>query len=157
MSVKIPAEFMEERSARYGDLLRLREWQVFAHRVREANNFACALCRLGHKELNVHHHAYEPGRKPWEYEVSEVTLLCRPCHQAMHDGLQNFRRYVFARMTPRGMQVLNGAMAVGLERFDAGTLARAVACLVSSPGAVRRFAEDWRDEGGEVDKQSETG
>lgn len=124
------------------------EWNAFAKEAKRAANYSCQICKRGGPaiQLAVHHPFYEVGRRKWEYKLSDVQVLCQPCHEDMHEALQAFRRYVFSRMTPRGLQVLNGALVVGLSRFDAGTLARAVASLVSAPSALQRFADEWRDE-----------
>lgn len=150
--MNIPTDLAQKRSARYEDLLRLREWQIFAHRCKEKANFACQMCRQGGpgRELNVHHWAYERDRLPWEYEAGEVAVLCKGCHGRMHDELQAFRRFVFGRLSPESFKVLNGSLAVGLERHDATELAYALAGLILSPGAIPRFAGDGAQQLGHV-------
>lgn len=141
-----PASFMDVRRARYDSLLKTMEWRAFAHRMKEAAGYACQICRRGGPgiELNVHHHAYESDRLPWEYGPLEVAVLCKACHQEMHNQLQAFRKHVFRFLTPQSFRALNGALAVGLGTYDGLQLCHAFAELVASPGAIERFAETWR-------------
>jgi hypothetical protein len=39
---------------------------------------------LGGVVLQVHHKAYVPGRKPWEYAHDECETLCKGCHAQEH-------------------------------------------------------------------------
>lgn len=123
------------------------EWRAFAQEAKRAANYACQICRQGgsHMTLRVHHPFYVVGRHKWEYELSDVQVLCNPCHEAIHERLQEFRQYVFPRLTPEAMRVLNGALSVGVVGYKPMMLARAVAEMVGSPGAVQRFSDAWRE------------
>ena len=123
------------------------EWGAFAREAKRAANYACQLCRQSceHMRLVVHHPFYVMGRRKWEYELKDVQVLCQPCHDAMHERLNDFRRYVFGGLTPESMRVLNGALTVGVQVYGPMVLARAVAELVSAPGAVERFSAAWRE------------
>jgi hypothetical protein len=46
-------------------------------------------------------------------------------------------------MTPRTLQILNGALAVGFKMYQPLVLAHAIAEFVSDPGRVERFAKKW--------------
>ena len=122
------------------------EWRAFAERAKHAAGYTCRFCRRAKEtvRLNVHHHAYEKGRMPWDYTLAEVSVLCWECHEAMHAQLQAFRRVVFSKLSPNEFRVLNGALAVGCDEYDRTKLVYAIASLVSSPGAVERFAKEWR-------------
>lgn len=144
----IPTDYQQQQSARYEDLMRTMEWRAFAYRMKEAANFSCAICRQGGPgvELNVHHHAYDRSRLPWEYEASEVAVWCggeNGCHKKMHECLTNFRRYVMSRLTPNTMGVINGALSVGLAHHTPEVIAHALAALMASPSSIVRFATDW--------------
>lgn len=130
----------------YEQLRNTIEWRTFAHRLKEMANFACQICRASgpNVTLNVHHHAYESERLPWEYGPGECSVLCKPCHEELHIQLQNFRRHVFSQLSPRVFQILNGALAVGLEQHDPILMAHAVANLIATPGAVVRFGSNWK-------------
>lgn len=41
--------------------------------------------------LHVHHRLYRPGTEPWEYEFSELRLLCEECHGRIHDVEKRIR------------------------------------------------------------------
>lgn len=139
------SEAREIRKARYDQLLSTIEWRTFAYRTKALANFSCAICRQGGSgiELNVHHHAYDGTRLPWEYETHEVAVLCKPCHGQMHGALQEFRKHVFRLLTPQTFNVLNGALAVGLTQYEPLTFCHALANLAGSPGSVQRFAESY--------------
>lgn len=126
----------------YKVLLKSDDWTKFSDHVKGLFGNVCQACRLHSPVTNVHHHAYEPGRLPWEYDLSEVTVLCPGCHRQMHKHLQNFRRYVFPRLKPREFQILNGALLVGVENSNPLELVHAIASMCSSPDAVKRFAYD---------------
>lgn len=123
------------------------EWGAFAREAKRAANYACAMCRQSgeHVRLVVHHPFYVVGRRKWEYALKDVQVLCQPCHDRMHERLNEFRQHVFAGLTPESMRVLNGALTVGLKGYGPMVLARAVAELVASPGAVQRFSDAWRE------------
>lgn len=141
-------ELIGAKRARFAQDETTFEWGAFAREAKRAANYSCQICRQGgpYVMLSVHHPFYEPGRRKWEYELKDVQVLCQPCHEKMHVCLQDFRKFVFPRLTPQTMRMLNGALSVGLENYEASELARAVAELVSSPGAVKRFSEAWREE-----------
>jgi hypothetical protein len=61
------------------------EWQKKRLEVMEAAGFACQECGSKEKTLNVHHKFYVKGRKPWEYEATDLQCLCEGCHQRFHE------------------------------------------------------------------------
>lgn len=130
----------------YRKKLNTGQWDAFRKRQYALANFSCAMCRRGGVELNVHHLFYEADREPWEYEDHEVVVLCRDCHEATHIQLKKFRQFVFGKMTPHVFQIINGALAVGLEHYDPLKVAHAIQNLMESPGSVERFAADLRRE-----------
>ena len=143
----IPTDYAQQRSARYEDMLRTMEWRTFSYRMKAQANFACQLCRQGGEgiELNVHHWSYERDRLPWEYEAHEVAVLCGGeggCHKRMERGLQAFRRHVWRKLNPSAMDLLNGALTVALDHHEPEEVGHAIANLIASPSAVRRFAHE---------------
>lgn len=119
------------------------KWKEFSNRVRRFHAGVCASCRASNKVTQVHHWKYYPGRKPWEYELGEVVLVCADCHRLFHKHLQDFRQYIFPRVTPQAFAVLNGALAVALTHYDALEFMYALASLAASPGSVKRFCQDF--------------
>lgn len=124
----------------YKALLLTDEWRQFSDHVRRLYGNICQCCRLGGRPTHVHHHHYEPGKLPWEYELSSVTLLCSSCHGELHVHLKNFRRFVFPKMRPRIFQIINGALLVAFENNDPLLVAHAIASMCASPGSIKRFA-----------------
>jgi 5-methylcytosine-specific restriction endonuclease McrA len=68
----------------YAELLRDPRWQRRRLEIMNRAGFACERCHSKSTTLNVHHVHYIRGRKPWEYDDSELRCLCEPCHKATH-------------------------------------------------------------------------
>lgn len=130
------------RKSGYQNELDSGEWKDFAGRIKQARNY-CECCKRSKVQLEVHHFSYQRDRKPWEYGETEVVVLCRACHGELHEHLQNFRRFVFAKMTPQVFNVLNGALAVAFDKYDPLVFAHALAEFVSTPSMVERYAKAW--------------
>ncbi len=126
----------------YRDKLANPEWKRFARNMRERHNFACQICRRGNVQLQVHHWFYD-GREPWQYDPSEVVVLCPVCHEEFHTQLKNFRKYVFQKLTPTALQVINGALSVALDKYSPIVFAHALAQFVSEPNLIERYAKEW--------------
>lgn len=124
------------------------EWRAFSDRCKEAADFACQICRQRKEgvRLVVHHPFYVSGRRLWEYELHEVQVLCggeHGCHSRMHERLEQFKRYVFPRLTPDAFAHLNGALSVGLRAYGAERVGYAVAELLSDGRLTARYADAW--------------
>lgn len=127
----------------YTEQLVRSEWREFtAELIRERGNF-CENCRLGGKTLQVHHVAYTPGRPPEDEPKENFIVLCKSCHEELHEELIKFRRFVFRHLKGAQFRILNGALAVGLTHHDPLEFVHAVAEIAASPGSVRRFAYAW--------------
>lgn len=128
----------------YGAKLASSQWREFAKSVRRQRGNYCELCKRGGLITQVHHWCYDSGREPWDYDIQDVVVLCEGCHKALHEHLNNFRRYIFRQLTPRAFQVLNGALAAMLkENEDPLLVAYALADLALTAGAVKRMAGHW--------------
>jgi hypothetical protein len=127
----------------YRELLKSDEWKAFSRDIRQNHGGCCAICKRRDVITHVHHFYYDPNRLPWQYNSDEVVLLCETCHREMHKELQQFRKFVFGKLTPRTLQILNGALAVGLDNNDPLLLAHAIAEMCASPASVQRFAHAW--------------
>lgn len=68
----------------YAELLRHPLWQKKRLQIMERDKWVCTGCLSSETTLNVHHKKYVWGRKPWEYEDSELITLCEICHQKHH-------------------------------------------------------------------------
>jgi hypothetical protein len=62
-------------------------WQRRRLEKLEAAGWSCEDCGSGDKTLHVHHRQYFKGRKPWEYDDSELVVLCDACHSNQHAAL----------------------------------------------------------------------
>jgi len=67
----------------YRALLRDPRWLDFSCEVIEQKG-ACGWCGSD-QTLQVHHLVYYERRLPWEYDLHEVGVLCRECHQTLHE------------------------------------------------------------------------
>jgi hypothetical protein len=45
--------------------------------------------------VHVHHRLYD-DREPWDYDDSELFLLCKDCHEQVHAFEKRIRRFVIA-------------------------------------------------------------
>lgn len=126
----------------YQQKLKDDRWVSYARNIKERNGNRCSVCK-SEKHLNVHHSFYDAGREPWEYDNSEVMVLCNSCHREFHAEINKFRQYCMTLLTPNSLRVINGAFAVGLRENDPLQFAHAVAEFASNPGIVKRYAEAW--------------
>lgn len=69
----------------YARLLLDPRWQKKRLHCLEAAGWACNRCFATDRTLHVHHRYYVKGRKPWEYEGSELEVLCAECHSSNHE------------------------------------------------------------------------
>lgn len=68
------------------------QWQRKRLEALEAANWECENCGDKETTLNVHHKRYVKGRLIWEYVVSELAVLCEPCHETEHGDKELFNR-----------------------------------------------------------------
>lgn len=126
----------------YREQLKDDRWRAFARERKNDIGNCCQVCRRGDMPIQVYHWFYD-GRMAWEYRHDEVIVLCEPCHRLYHELLKEFRKFVFAKLTPQAFKVLNGALSVGCDQENSLKFAYAVAELASSPNSVERFAVEW--------------
>jgi hypothetical protein len=68
----------------YREQLRHPNWQRLRLEAMQRAGFKCEKCGTATTTLNVHHKRYVQGRLAWEYALSELEVLCEPCHEAEH-------------------------------------------------------------------------
>jgi hypothetical protein len=78
----------------YSDLLKDPRWQRKRLESLEAAGWACARCGDKETTLHVHHRQYIKGRKPWEYTLAELQVLCAPCHEGHHEFQKKLNQLV---------------------------------------------------------------
>lgn len=67
----------------YAEYLRTPEWQEARRRALYRAGYRCQTCN-GQGRLDVHHRTYE---RRGNERNSDLTVLCRPCHERFHDQL----------------------------------------------------------------------
>jgi len=60
-------------------------WQKKRLEALEAAEWTCQCCMDSESTLHVHHRAYFKGREPWDYEVKQLEVLCKDCHESHHE------------------------------------------------------------------------
>jgi len=73
-------------SAIYREYLKHPLWQRLRIEIMERDLFRCKKCgrSIAESPLEVHHHQYISGKKPWEYQPEYLITLCRSCHELFH-------------------------------------------------------------------------
>lgn len=86
------------------------QWQKKRLETMELADFVCQRCGGEETELNVHHKRYVKGRKIWEYETSELSVLCVDCHQFTHK-YKDYLNEILSRLHPEGLEELTPFIA----------------------------------------------
>jgi hypothetical protein len=71
-------------------LYRTKEWKEFRLLAIEHADYKCESCDRLQADgaiLQVHHDRYFRGQLPWQYNFSEVTVLCKGCHAEAHNKI----------------------------------------------------------------------
>lgn len=73
----------------YKELLTDVRWIEFSRKVKLFYGNQCQGCGAKTKNLQAHHKVYYTKkkvicRKPWEYDMSDMTALCKNCHEKVH-------------------------------------------------------------------------
>lgn len=78
----------------YYEQLKTSQWFDYRSKVIEAKGSKCEHCQnlFYVDKIQVHHCGYDFERKAWEYELDEVKVLCRSCHQSIHRREKDFIR-----------------------------------------------------------------
>ena len=72
-----------KRKEYYNRLLEDKRWKEFRLKVLSERGNKCEFCG-GTDVLQIHHTFYIRGKMPWEYEINDMRVLCRTCHQKIH-------------------------------------------------------------------------
>lgn len=68
----------------YDEQLKDKKWEAFRKFIFAVRGKKCEKCGST-KILQVHHPKYVYGRKAWEYTCNEVMVLCKECHEKVHN------------------------------------------------------------------------
>ena len=72
-----------KRQKHYEHLLKDERWKLFRLRVMSERGCSCEYC--GSTEtIQIHHTKYVKGRLPWEYDIKDMRVVCKKCHQRIH-------------------------------------------------------------------------
>lgn len=70
--------------APYIEQLNDKRWEAFRKFIFAVRGKKCEICGGTHI-LQVHHPKYKGGRLAWEYTCNEVQVLCKECHEKVHN------------------------------------------------------------------------
>ena len=73
-----------KRKEYYNRLLEDKRWKEFRLKVLSERGNKCECCG-GTDILQIHHTFYIRGKMPWEYDINDMRVLCRTCHQRIHN------------------------------------------------------------------------
>lgn len=73
-----------KRKEYYSRLLKDKRWKEFRLKVMSERGNKCECCGGTHI-LQIHHTFYISGKMPWEYNINDMRVLCRTCHQRIHN------------------------------------------------------------------------
>lgn len=76
-----------KRKEYYNRLLDDKRWKEFRLKVMSERGNKCEYCG-GTDILQIHHTFYIRGKMPWEYEINDMRVLCKKCHQRIHNIIQ---------------------------------------------------------------------
>lgn len=73
-----------KRKEYYNRLLEDKRWKEFRLKVMSERGSRCECCGGTHI-LQIHHTFYISGKMPWEYDIKDMRVLCKMCHQRIHN------------------------------------------------------------------------
>lgn len=73
----------KKRKEYYNRLLEDERWKEFRLKVLSERGDKCECCGGTHI-LQIHHTFYISGKMPWEYDIDDMRVLCKKCHQKIH-------------------------------------------------------------------------
>ena len=73
-----------KRKEYYNRLLEDKRWKEFRLKVLSERGNKCECCG-GTDVLQIHHTFYISGKMPWEYEINDMRVLFKRCHQRIHN------------------------------------------------------------------------
>lgn len=76
-----------KRKEYYNRLLEDKRWKEFRLKVLSERGDKCECCGGTHI-LQIHHTFYISGKMPWEYNIDDMRVLCKKCHQRIHNIIQ---------------------------------------------------------------------
>ena len=68
----------------YKQQLRDKRWVKKREEVLKLKGNRCQKCGAI-KDLQIHHLKYLPNKYAWEYKMKDLIVVCKHCHEIMHD------------------------------------------------------------------------
>ena len=99
---------MQMATMTYKEQLQHPNWQRKRLEALESAGFECENCGDKETMLHVHHKRYVKGRKAWEYELTELHVLCAPCHESEHGDQDAIKAILAATDTASNASLLGG-------------------------------------------------
>ena len=96
----------------YSDDLRNPLWQRKKSEIQIRDNFKCVMCFGEKSQIHVHHLAYLPNRKPWEYENEMLVCLCDKCHEIAHNDMPKIIALISFAALKNGLNLIDIADAL---------------------------------------------
>lgn len=97
-----------EMKLTYAQQLKHPNWQKKRLEVLESAGWACEQCMTKDVTLHVHHKQYFKGRMAWEYERSELAVLCEECHEEEHTMSDELKALLALIDTTQALALLRG-------------------------------------------------
>ena len=94
---------------------------MLRHDIMDERGSHCEVCgEDGGHAVQLHHKRYRRDTEPWEYANDDLTLLCRECHEDIHDCETKWRNMI--RSMPAFMVHEFTAVADTFEGMAASTM-----------------------------------
>lgn len=110
----------------YAEKLRDPRWKEFRQAAFIFHGPFCTNCgseyRSIDESIHVHHKRYINGKEPWEYHMSDVSVLCWECHKDIHDCENKWRDMI--RHMPSYMVIEFNSMAEAFKGMKPETIRR---------------------------------
>lgn len=112
-------------SKTYAEKLHDPRWELFRQRAFRKHGLECRQCgedKPATERNHVHHLRYINGREPWEYEIEDVMILCKECHDIIHNAEHAWRDVIRAMPPWAAVEWLDTAEYIQLSGLDKGRL-----------------------------------
>lgn len=103
----------------YWALLKDPRWQRKRLETLESVGWECENCGGKENTLHVHHKRYIKGRKPWEYQPDDLSVLCEACHENHHHVSERIKGLLAIVDLPSALALLTGHFARQMWMDDA--------------------------------------
>jgi len=98
----------------YQDYLKTDYWKAVSDAVKKRTDYRCQLCNSQH-DLCAHHRTYEHRGRELDH-LSDLTCLCRRCHEIFH-GKQSVKQRIHVEIKPILERAINGNSVLLTKRL----------------------------------------